>query len=91
MKNSSFLVLFAGIVALSVYYLKNSVAKAEGGSSELTFESSYANAITKATRTHKPIVLIFSTAWCGHCKQMKREVYPSDEVNPFAVNLSGPT
>jgi thiol:disulfide interchange protein len=44
------------------------------------FVSSYRQALSKAEKEGKPVVLVFSAAWCPPCQQMKKTVYPSAEV-----------
>jgi thioredoxin-related protein len=47
------------------------------------FEKSYRSAIAESKKTGKPVIAIFSAAWCGPCQQMKKNVYPSAEVQPL--------
>lgn len=45
--------------------------------------TSYRQALSKAEKEGKPVVLVFSAAWCPPCQQMKKNVYPSAEVTPM--------
>lgn len=47
------------------------------------FVTSYRQALSKAEKEGKPVVLVFSAAWCPPCQQMKKNVYPSAEVTPM--------
>ena len=44
----------------------------------------YKEALARSARESKPILLIFTATWCGPCQYMKKEVYPSADVQRIA-------
>lgn len=62
-----------------------SVTADDGGSSspgDLAWHS-LSEAISRASRSGRPIAVFVSAAWCGPCHQMETEVFPSSRVAPL--------
>ena len=51
---------------------------------ELAVSHDYKEAQSRAARESKPMLLIFTASWCGPCRYLKKEVYPSADVQRIA-------
>jgi thioredoxin-related protein len=47
------------------------------------FKTSAISAMNAAKKEQKPVVMIFSAAWCPPCQAMKKDVYPSEAVKGY--------
>lgn len=79
-------IFIIAMVGLAIYGGLQSLEKmGTGGSghSPAGFLTSYASAVARAKTQGKPVVVVFSASWCPPCRQMRDQVYPSDEVAPY--------
>jgi len=69
------------LVALSAALILPSLRAEE--KKEPVFHDDFEEALAASEEEGKPLIAIFSAAWCPPCQTMKRNVYPSELVQPF--------
>jgi len=79
------------LLSLAVCASTNPTEPNEGKGIEF-FDGTWTEALKLAKAENKPVFVDISTAWCGYCKKMKRNVYSDPKVGEFYnknfINLS---
>ncbi len=50
------------------------------GSSEIKWYDDFELAKVEAKKVHKPIIVMFTTSWCGVCNMMKKDVFTDKNI-----------
>jgi thioredoxin-like negative regulator of GroEL len=83
MKNLITLLIIGAVIMKFLGTLDQSLTPGTAKGAPAGFQTNYDTALSLAQSSGKPLVLIFSASWCPPCQQMKKQVYPSQEVAPY--------
>jgi thioredoxin-like negative regulator of GroEL len=83
MKNLITLLIIGAILMKLLGTLDESLTPSSKSGAPIGFQTNYDTALSLAQSSGKPLVVIFSASWCPPCQQMKKQVYPSQEVAPY--------
>ncbi|MEC5128730.1 thioredoxin family protein [Verrucomicrobiales bacterium BCK34] len=81
MKSTHLQSSFCGVILLAAALLFPLSLRAD--ESGPAFHHDFEKASEAAKETKKPLLVVFSASWCPPCQQMKKQVYPSKEVQPY--------
>lgn len=76
-----FIVIVIGLslILLAIQHFEDDKSPVTSDSS-IAWCNNYTDAIANAKTQNKPVLLAFTTTWCGSCREMKKKVYPDPEV-----------